>query len=235
MGTAWIWTAIAPEYRLALAAQVGNRNLYAARRLLRAVRRCLAEDTWPLFTSDALRHYAHVLLEAFGAWHRPKPTGKRGRPRNPVRVPHPSLGYAQVDKVRKGGRVVEVNRSIIFGVEKEILARAQSLRRANGRKGEINTAYVERQNLTMREENGRLSRKTLAFSKNRGDLQRQVDFWRGYANFVRPHRSLRVQVPNASSRKRWSPRTPAMAAGISDHVWRLEELLKVKHWLYQPY
>ena len=49
-----------------MAAQVGNRNLYAARRLLRSVRRCLAKDTWPLFTSDALRHYADVLLEAFG-------------------------------------------------------------------------------------------------------------------------------------------------------------------------
>lgn len=66
MGTAWIWTAVAPEGRLTLAAQVGNRNLYAARRLLRSVRRCLAKDTWPLFTSDALRHYADVLLEAFG-------------------------------------------------------------------------------------------------------------------------------------------------------------------------
>lgn len=236
MGTAWIWTAVAPECRLTLAAQVGNRTLYAARRLLRSVRRCLAKDTWPLFTSDALRHYAHVLLEAFGVWERPKPTGKPGRPRNPVRVPHPLLGYAQVDKRRKDGRVVEVNRSIVFGLEKDIIARAQSLRRANnGRKGKINTAYVERQNLTLREENARLSRKTLAFSKNRRDLQGQLDFWRAYANFARPHRSLRTPVPNGSGLKRWLPRTPAMAAGISDHIWTLEELLKFKHWLCQPY
>ena len=213
---------------------MGNRNLYAARRLLRSVRRCLAKDTRPLFTSDALRHYAHVLLEAFGVWQRPMPTGKPGRPRNPVRVPHPLLGYAQVDKRRKGGRVVAVNRSIVFGLEQDILARAQSLRRANGRKGKINTAYVERQNLTLRQENGRLSRKTLAFSKNRRDLQRQLDFWRAYANFVRPHRSLRTRAPNDSGPKRWLPRTPAMAGGISDHIWTLEELLKSKHWLCQP-
>lgn len=234
MGTAWIWTAVAPECRLTLAAQVGNRNLYAARRLLRSVRRCLAKDVWPLFASDALRHYAHVLVEAFGVWERPTPTGKPGRPRNPVRVPHPLLGYAQVDKRRKDGRVVEVNRSIVFGVEKDILARAQSVRCANGRKGKINTAYVERQNLTMREENGRLSRKTLAFSKNRRDLQRQLDFWRAYANFVRPHRSLRIPAPKGSGPRRWLPRTPTMAVGLTDHVWTLEELLKFRHWIYQP-
>lgn len=213
---------------------MGNRNLYAARRLLRSVRRCLAKDVWPLFTSDALRHYAHVLVEAFGVWERPTPTGKPGRPRNPVRVPHPLLGYAQVDKRRKDGRVVEVNRSIVFGVEKDILARAQSVRCANGRKGKINTAYVERQNLTMREENGRLSRKTLAFSKHRRDLQRQLDFWRAYANFVRPHRSLRIPAPKGSGPRRWLPRTPTMAVGLTDHVWTLEELLKFRHWIYQP-
>lgn len=213
---------------------MGNRNLYAARRLLRSVRRCLAKATWPLFTSDALRHYAHVLLEGFGVWQRPKPTGKPGRPRNPTRVPHPGLGYVQVDKRRKKGRVVKVQRSIVFGLEKDILARAQQLRRANGHKGKINTAYVERQNLTMREENGRLSRKTLAFSKNRRDLQGQLDFWRAYANFVRPHRSLRVPAPKDSGPKRWLPRTPVMAAGVTDHIWSLKELLKFRHWIYQP-
>lgn len=212
---------------------MGNRNLYAARQLLRSVRRCLAKGTWPLFTSDALRHYAHVLLEAFGVWQRPRRTGKPGRPRNPVRTPHPELGYAQVDKVCRNGRVVEVNRSIVFGPEQEILARAQALRRANGRRGKINTAYVERQNLTLREENGRLGRKTLAFSKNRRDLQGQLDFWRAYANFVRPHRSLRVEAPQGAF-KRWLPRTPGMAAGITRRVWTLEQLLKFRHWVYQP-
>lgn len=140
-----------------------------------------------------------------------------------------------MDKRRKAGRVVAVNRSIVLGLEQDILARAQSLRRANGRKGKLNTAYVERHNLTLREENGRLSRKTLAFSKTRRDLQRQLDFWRACANFVRPHRSLRVRVPPGPGLKRWLPRTPAMAAGISDHVWTLEELLKFKHWICQPY
>lgn len=98
----------------------------------------------------------------------------------------------------------------------------------------MNTAYVERNNLTMREENGRLSRKTLAFSKTRRELQHQLNFWRAYANFVHLHRSLRVPALAGSQPRRWVSRTPAMAAGLTDHIWTLRELLKFKHWLYQP-
>jgi len=144
------------------------------------------------------------------------------------------LGYAQVEKHRQGSRVVDVNRRVIFGAPDEVLARAQGLRRSNGRKGTINTAYVERHNLTLREENGRLSRKTLAFSKKRRELQHQLDFWRAYANFVRPHRLLRAPAPSGSGPRRWLPRTPAMAAGLATHVWTLDELLRYKHWIYQP-
>jgi len=217
-----------------LAALVGNRNLFAARRLLRAIRRCLAKGSWPLFTSDALRHYAQALLETFGVWRRAPRTGKPGRPRQPVRIPHPLLAYAQVHKRREGGRIVEVTRRVIFGKAAAVEAQAQALRRANGRKGCINTAYVERHNLTLREENGRLSRKTLAFSKNRRALQHQVDFWRAYANLARPHRALRCPAGPAVGPTRWLARTPAMAAGIADHIWGLEELLTFRHWNYQP-
>ena len=75
LGSTWIWRAVAPEYRLRLAAIVGNRTLYSARRLIRRVRRCL-DGSLPLFTSDALRHYAEVLLERFGVWEAPHPTGR---------------------------------------------------------------------------------------------------------------------------------------------------------------
>lgn len=228
-----MWTAFAPESRLTLAALVGNRHLFAARRLLRAIRRGLAQGTWPLFTSDALRHYAQVLLEAFGIWRHAPRTGKPGRPRHPVRVPHPLLAYAQVHKRRAGGRIVEVTRRVIFGRAAAVEVQAQALRRANGRKGCINTAYVERHNLTLREEHGRLSRKTLAFSKTRRALQHQVDFWRAYANLARPHRALR-RPASPETASRWSARTPAMAARITDHVWSLDELLTFRQWNYQP-
>lgn len=234
VGTAWIWTACAPAYRLTLAAVVGNRNLFAARRLLRAIRRGFARGTWPLFPSDALRHDAQGLLEAFGVWRRFPRTGTRGRPRKPARAPHPLVAYAQVNKQRAGGRVGAVTRSVIFGNEAALQPQAQTLRRANGRKGRITTAYVERNNLTLREENGRLSRKTLAFSKNRRALHDQGDCWRAYANLARAHRALRSPANPASELNRWVAKTPAMAAGITDHIWSLEELLTFRHRKYQP-
>ena len=83
---------------------------------------------------------------------------RRGRPpKQPCRVLAPTLGYAQIDKHRAGGRVVEVCRRIVFGSTEtitEILGDKQ-----------INTSYVERDNLTSRQSNGRLVRKTLSHSK----------------------------------------------------------------------
>jgi hypothetical protein len=61
-----------------------------------------------------------------------------------------------------------------------------------------------------------------------------MDFWRAYANVVRTHRALRMPAPPDSGITRWIPRTPAMAAGITDHMWTLEELLTFRHSLYQP-
>lgn len=217
---------MAAEYRLRLASLVGKRTLCSARRLLRRVRRCL-DGSLPLFTSDALRHYAEVLLEVFGVWEHPRPTGRRGRPRAPRRVAPPELRYAQVQKHRKHGRVVAVTRSVIFGEPTQVQAEAAALRRANGRRGQINTAYIERDNLTLRQELRRLARKTLGFSKNRHELQRALDYIDIHANFVKPHQSLRQRASPESGR-RWVPRTPAMAAGVTDHPWTLEELLCYK-------
>jgi hypothetical protein len=80
-----------------------------------------------------------------------------------------------------------------------------------------------------------VSRNTLAFSKKRRELQHQLDFWRAYATFVRPHRSLRLLAPTCAGPRRWLPRTPAMAAGLSEHVWTMDALLTFRHWRYQPY
>jgi len=226
LGTTWIWRAFAPEFRLRLASLVGNRNLYSARRLFRKIQRRL-DGSLPLFTSDCLRHYAEVLLELFGQWEKPSPKGLQGRLPKPRRVPSPSLRYAQVQKERQGGRVVKVTRSVIFGKRGFVEAQAASLKRADGKQGQINTAYIERDNLTLRQELHRLARKTLGFSKNRRELQSALDFMDAHNNFVRPHRALRLSAPSNGNQSS-IPRTPAMAAGISNHVWPLEELLCYK-------
>ena len=172
----------------------------------------------PLFTSDKLPAYIEALIANYSM---PEPPPRRrgpGRPRKrPRRVLDPDLRYAQVDKHREGGRVVEVCRRIIFGsaeVITEILGDKQ-----------INTSYVERDNLTSRQSNGRLIRKTLSYSKKNYYLQRHLDLEDAVFNFVRPHQALRLILPRPIPGRKWHQRTPAMAAGLTDHKWTLEELL----------
>lgn len=127
-------------------------------------------------------------------------------------------------KHRQGSRVVKVPRIIVFGKRPSVQAQAASLRRADGSEGQINTAYIERDNLTLRQELKRLARKTLGFSKNRRELQYALNFIDAHDNFVKPHSALRLLAPPNEVRH-WFSRTPAMAAGITDHLWTLEELL----------
>jgi hypothetical protein len=105
--------------------------------------------------------------------------------------------------------VVKVTHSVIFGKRRSVEAQAASLRRADG------------------QELHRLARKTLGFSKNRRELQSALDFIDAHDNFVKPHGALRLRAPSKGNQV-WIPRTPAMAAGISNHVWALEELLCYK-------
>lgn len=74
----------------------------------------------PLFVSDELPHYATVLAELFHKLVPPPPTGKPGRPKNPERVVDADLDYATVHKSREGGRVVKVERRVVFGSEQSV-------------------------------------------------------------------------------------------------------------------
>ena len=123
--------------------------------------------------------------------------------------------------------MVKVTRSIVFGKRRTVEGQAASLRRADGTEGQINTAYIERDNLTLRQELRRLTRKTSGFSKNRRELQHALDFIDAHDNFVKPHGSLRLKAPSDADCL-WMRRTPAMAARISDHIWTLQELLCYK-------
>ena len=87
----------------------------------------------------------------------------------------------------------------------------------------LNTAYVERTNLTSRQMNGRMVRKTLSFSKEEEMLQASCALEDAVYNLMRPVKTLRIEVNN--DWRRWQPRTPAMAAGLTDHVWTIEELM----------
>ncbi len=180
----------------------------------------------PFFTSDELPAYVKALVANYSQPEPPPLKRGRGRPRKePKRLLDPQLRYAQVDKQRVGGRVVAIKRRIIFGTEHDIINIIES----DGCGSDINTSFVERDNLSARQHNGRLVRKTLSHSKLKYFLQCQLDFDDAVFNFVRPHGALRRKLrrPAAHGRK-WQPCTPAMAAGLTDHVWSMEELLSYR-------
>jgi hypothetical protein len=126
----------------------------------------------PFFTSDQLPAYVAALIANYST---PQPSPRQrgpGRPRKaPPRVVDPHLRYAQVNKRRAGGRVVEVKRHILFGSEDDLI----QILETDGCGAKINTSYIERDNLTSRHSNGRLVRKTLSHSKKKVYLQRHID------------------------------------------------------------
>ena len=98
----------------------------------------------------------------------------------------------------------------------------------------VNTSFVERDNLTQRQCNRRLTRRTNGFSKELTWFEKQLWLSLAYYHLTLPHHSLRQELEileptrGAGSPRRWRPRTPAMAAGITDHVWTTPELLSYR-------
>lgn len=224
-GDTWVWVAFDPVHKLVIAVLVGERTAEEAVGFVARLRARLADACQPLLTSDSLPHYAGAILQAFGVWVQPQRKGKRGRFPKPRQVPPEGLKYATVHKERKKGRIVSVTTRIVYGRKEEILALLESV----GQK--INTSFVERINLTLRHLVSRLHRKTLCFSKKREYLVYHLHLALTYYHFTRYHASLRVKLPEplptrgSGSPKKWQQRTPAMAAGLTDHQWSLRELL----------
>jgi IS1 family transposase len=228
-GDAWSWLAFAPLWRLVLAFVVGKRTQESANLLLSRVVHGTDERV-PFFTSDQLAEYRTALLHAYGQSYQPLRQGPRGPHPHPRRVARPDLLYAQVVKARERGQVVAVSSKIVFGdpeiVNQRIAASCVSTT--------INTSFVERENLTLRQHTRRLTRDTTGFSKDREWLETQLWLVLAYYHLVLPHASLAQRAPvpaptrGTGSARRWRAVTPAMAAGITDHVWTTTELLSYR-------
>lgn len=225
-GDAWVWVAFAPVWRLVLAFVVGKRTQAEANLLLERVAR-VSDGRVPFFTSDQLAAYPTALLHAYGVWHQPLRRGTRGRHPQRRRVPHPDLLYAQVVKHRESGRVVAVTSQVVFGSADRVAARLAALPTSTT----INTSFVERDHLSLRQHARRLTRATNGFSKELPWLEKQLWLTLAYYHLVLPHDSLaeelarREPTRGSGSARRWAPVTPAMAAGLTDHAWTTAELL----------
>jgi hypothetical protein len=132
-------------------------------------------------------------------------------------VPPAGLAYATVHKTRVRGRVAKVEQRVVYGTTESVgsaLARSASSRA-------VNTSFVERQNGTDRNRNARKARKSYCFSKD-WSVHQAITFFTMYSyNFCWPVRTLRAKSEDGT----WRPSTPAMAAGLADHVWPLTEWL----------
>ena len=170
-----------------------------------------------LITTDEYAPYREAVLRAYGAAVTPPRTGKRGRPRKPYRVAPASLLYATVHKTRHKGRVVKVEPRLVFGTEAGLKA---ALKRSASSRA-VNTSFVERQNGTDRNRNARKVRKAYSFSKL-WDVHEAITYLTLYSyNFCWPVRTLADLDEAGRVRKR----SPAMAAGLANHVWPLKEWL----------
>lgn len=216
-GDCWDHVALDPESRLVVSVVPGKRTADHVQQLVDDFKRRTEDRPMGFITTDEYPAYKTAILEAYGEEVVPDRTGKRGRPRSPYKVPPKDLNYAVVHKTRKNGRVVKVDFRVIFGTVATVMsAVAKSLVSKV-----INTAFVERHNGTDRNRNARKVRKTYCFSKD-WKLHEAVTYLTMYSyNFCWPVRTLRKR----GSDGQWQERTPAMAAGLADHVWSLAEWL----------
>lgn len=215
-GRQWIWASMDPESKLLINFFVGQRTLEDCRIFIKGLVKRVRSK--PLFTSDELPHYKTALVEHYSHLEDEPKTGKRGRPKKPKTVIDPDLKYATVHKTRdKNGKVVKVERNVIFGNPKDIDRILESSDASNN----INTSFIERVNLTLRNHNRKLTRKTLCFAKRKQALEAHTNIVVTYYNFSKPHRSLALMSLIGKRTKR----TPAMAAKLIDRIWPLGEIL----------
>jgi hypothetical protein len=211
--------AIDPEHRLILCVVPGARDAEGVEEVVGAVKQRTGGRVMDLMTSDDYPAYETAILNAYGQEVTTTPTGRPSRRMVPEKVPPPGLNYATVEKRREKGRVVEVLTRVVFGTLAAIVAalgRSKVSRR-------INTSFLERQNATDRHRNARKVRKASTFSKDWRVHEAMTYFTMYSYNFCWPVRTLNERDDIGRLRRR----TPAMAAGLADHVWTMREWVTI--------
>jgi hypothetical protein len=194
-----------------------------AHRVIHSLGQLLAPACLPLFTSDGLNVYLYALTAHFGHWLQVGRRGGHGR-RWQVAA---GLIYGQVKKCYRRRKLVRVTHVMRLGTEAALTATLQGL----GFSGRVNTAFIERVNLTVRHGVAALARRTWATAKPPPQLLANLEWWRAYSHFVRPHHCLRLALVQPRERggrllaQRYRQRTKAQAAGRTNRRWTAREVL----------
>jgi len=220
----WLWLVIDPLTKIIPVFQLGPRTQKTAHVVIHSLRPILAPDCLPLFTSDGLNVYFYALTAHFGHW---LEVGRRG-PKTLRWQVAAVLIYGQAKKRYRRRKLVQVSHVMRLGTEAALKVALQQL----GLSGRLNTAFIERVNLTVRHGVAALARRTWATAQQSPHLLAHLEWWRAYYHFVRPHESLRVRLGQPRERggnrlaQRYRQRTPAMAAGRTNQRWTAGEVLR---------
>jgi transposase-like protein len=210
----WMAMAMAVPSRLWLGGVISpHRDSALITALVQMVRSC-AQSLAILVCVDGLASYVSAFVRVF---RHPVRTGRPGRPRLEEES---GLLIGQVIKQRSQRHVVGVTRRVVRGTAAAIAAVLMATATGTG----INTAYIERLNATFRSASAPLTRRGRAIARTEATLQAGMFLIGCVYNFCWEHESLRLAAPRGAGR-RWQERTPAMAAGLTDHRWTMQELL----------
>jgi hypothetical protein len=171
-----------------------------------------------LFCVDGCAAYVGAIRSVF---REPIRNGQPGRP--PLRL-WDGIYIAQVVKQYAHKHVVAVSRRIVQGTQPQIDALLQATQGG----GSINTAYIERLNATFRSRVAALIRRGRALARQTATLHDAMYLVGTVYNFCAYHKSLRLSLYLSNNRRRWLRRTPAIAAGVTDHLWTVQELLSFR-------
>ena len=210
----WLWLAIDPVTKIIPALHLGGRKSTDAYALVHELQERLDMECVPAFTTDGLRGYFYGITAHFGTWWRPR------RARKDHWQVDSRLLYGQLIKRRHSRKVKSTLMRMLWG-KRSALTRLQ---RQHGFTHTIQTAIVERVNLTLRQSIAPLTRKTWSLAQSETHLLLHVEWFRLYYHLVRPHASLCEPVPGLQ--RRFRKRTPAMAMGLTDSVWDVGDILR---------
>lgn len=210
---AWLWLVIDPVSKAIPALHVGGRTKDDAFAVVHDLKERLDPASVPAVTTDGLRSYFYALTAHFGRWIRP------GKARTDQWQTSEELHYGQLVKRKEKGRTTHTHTRMVWGKGSSLLAR---LREA-GLRPLIQTAFVERVNLTFRQSVAALSRRTWAYAQTEQHLLLHCEWFRLYYHLVRAHELLAQEVPGL--KRRFHARSPAMALKLTDHLWTVRDLL----------
>jgi IS1 family transposase len=217
----WLWLALDPQTKLIPVLRLGARTQHTAHAVVHELYQRLAPGCLPVCTSDGLNLYFYALTAHFGAW-----LSGVGSRANSWQVAA-GLIYGQVKKTYRRRKVIRVTQVVRCGTAEDL----QGVLTKLGLSGRLNTAFVERVNLTVRRGVAALARRTWATAQAAPSLLTHLEWWRAYYHMVRPHKALRVPLAQPIERggrrgpRRYQQRTPAMAAGLTGRRWTARELL----------